>query len=94
MESCLLMQDPSLSLAFDYAEHDLYELVRHHREKARSRSMEPYAVKSLLWQLLKGLAYLHRHAVMHRDLKPSNVLVMGDGPEHGCVKIADFGLAR
>jgi cyclin-dependent kinase 8/11 len=23
--------DPSLSLAFDYAEHDLYEMVRHHR---------------------------------------------------------------
>ncbi|KAK9856142.1 hypothetical protein WJX84_012189 [Apatococcus fuscideae] len=90
----LCRTDPSLSLAFDYAEHDLYELVRHHREKARSRNMEPYAVKSLLWQLLKGLAYLHRHAVMHRDLKPSNVLVMGDGPEHGRVKIADFGLAR
>ena len=27
-------------------------------------------------------------------LQPSNVLVMGEGEEHGVVKIADFGLAR
>jgi serine/threonine protein kinase len=26
--------------------------------------------------------------------QPSNVLVMGDGPQAGKVKIADFGLAR
>ena len=31
---------------------------------------------------------------VRRDLKPSNILVMGDGEEHGRVKIADFGLAR
>ncbi len=27
-------------------------------------------------------------------LQPSNVLVMGEGPQAGQVKIADFGLAR
>jgi len=32
--------------------------------------------------------------VVHRDLKPSNILIMGKGPEHGRVKIADFGMAR
>jgi len=26
--------------------------------------------------------------------QPSNVLVMGEGPEAGVVKVADFGLAR
>jgi hypothetical protein len=25
--------DPSLSLAFDYAEHDLYEMIWHHRDR-------------------------------------------------------------
>ena len=29
-----------------------------------------------------------------RDLKPANILVMGDGPERGRVKIADMGFAR
>ena len=54
-------------------------------------------VKSLLWQILEGMNYLHKNWIIHRDLKPSNILVTGqDKPlsERGCVKIADFGLAR
>eukprot|EP00897_Mesotaenium_endlicherianum_P007238 jgi/Mesen1/6542/ME000334S05887 len=77
--------DMSLYLAFDYAEHDLYKLAC---------SMKEHTVKSLLWQLLNGLNYLHSNWIIHRDLKPSNILVMGDGEEQGMIKIGDFGLAR
>eukprot|EP00958_Prasinococcus_capsulatus_P017711 scaffold2017_cov387-Prasinococcus_capsulatus_cf.AAC.17 len=69
----------SLYLVFPYADHDLYEIIRHHREKLGGRPIEPYTVKSLLWQLLNGLSYLHRNWIFHRDLKPSNILVMGSG---------------
>ncbi|KAL3599197.1 hypothetical protein D5086_007115 [Populus alba] len=51
--------DMSLYLAFDYAEHDLYEIIRHHRDKGNNL-INQYTVKSLLWQLLNGLNYLHR----------------------------------
>lgn len=85
--------DMSLYLAFDYAEHDYYEIIRHHRERLQSPIKE-YTIKSLLWQLLNGLNYLHSNWIIHRDLKPSNILVMGEGEEQGVVKIADFGLAR
>jgi serine/threonine protein kinase len=51
-------------------------------------------VKSLLYQILAGIHYLHSNWILHRDLKPANILVMGDGIERGRVKIADMGFAR
>lgn len=56
--------------------------------------MSPGMVKSLMWQLLNGINYLHQNWVIHRDLKPCNVLVMGQGKDVGRVRIADLGLAR
>ena len=43
-----------------------------------------------LYQLLRGLKYIHSANVLHRDLKPNNLLVSEDCD----LKIADFGLAR
>ncbi len=62
------MQEPSLSLAFDYAEHDLYEMLRFHRERGMGPVLEAYTLKSLMWQLLDGLHYLHSNWIMHRCL--------------------------
>lgn len=84
---------------FDFAEYDLHDVVCHHAAAppggAPGGPPPPFLVKSVLWQLLKGVAYLHERFVMHRDLKPSNILLMGpDTPTPGRVLIADFGLAR
>eukprot|EP00921_Rhytidocystis_pertsovi_P013726 GHVQ01022299.1.p1 GENE.GHVQ01022299.1~~GHVQ01022299.1.p1 ORF type:complete len:1579 (+),score=350.90 GHVQ01022299.1:471-5207(+) len=47
-------------------------------------------VQYFVYQILRGLLYLHSGNVLHRDLKPSNVLV-----NLNCdLKICDFGLAR
>jgi mitogen-activated protein kinase 1/3 len=43
-----------------------------------------------MYQLLRGVLFLHSANIMHRDLKPSNILV-----KTNCdLKICDFGLAR
>jgi cyclin-dependent kinase 8/11 len=84
----------ALSLVFDYAEYDLNRVLRHHRDARKGAPIPLKMVKSIAWQITRGLAYLHGVRVAHRDLKPENILIMGDGLERGLIKIADFGLAR
>lgn len=47
-------------------------------------------VKVFLYQILRGLKYLHSARVLHRDIKPGNLLVNSNC----ALKICDFGLAR
>lgn len=47
-------------------------------------------IKVFLYQILRGVKYLHSAKIIHRDIKPGNLLVNSN-----CVlKICDFGLAR
>lgn len=43
-----------------------------------------------VYQVLRGLKYIHSAKVLHRDLKPSNLLVNSNCD----LAICDFGLAR
>jgi len=47
-------------------------------------------VQFLVYQILRGLKYVHSAGILHRDLKPSNIAVNEDCE----LKILDFGLAR
>ena len=47
-------------------------------------------VQYFLYQILRGMKYIHSANVLHRDLKPSNLLVNGNCD----LKICDLGLAR
>ncbi|CAH8628510.1 unnamed protein product [Schistosoma bovis] len=84
-------------LLFDFAEHDLWHIIKFHRTtKANKSTVQVYGnmVKSLMYQILNGIHYLHDNWILHRDLKPANILVMGEGPDRGRVKIGDLGFAR
>jgi len=43
-----------------------------------------------LYQILRGLKYIHTSGIIHRDLKPRNLLVNSNCD----LKICDFGFAR
>lgn len=75
----------SLFLVMSYCEQDLASLL----ENMQTPFSEAQ-VKCIVLQLLRGLEYLHHNFMLHRDLKVSNLLMT----DEGCVKIADFGLAR
>jgi cyclin-dependent kinase 8/11 len=55
-----------LNLVYNYAEHDLAEIIRYHRLKQVRISNR--MIKSIMFQLLKGLDFLHRNWIMHRDI--------------------------
>ncbi|KAG9255711.1 kinase-like domain-containing protein [Emericellopsis atlantica] len=87
-----LLEDKCIFMVFEYAEHDLLQIIHHHTTQPPGprRPIPATVVKSLLFQLLNGCHYLHTSWVLHRDLKPANIMVTSEGR----VKIGDVGLAR
>ncbi|XP_023588284.1 cyclin-dependent kinase 10 isoform X1 [Trichechus manatus latirostris] len=75
----------SIFLVMGYCEQDLASLLEN-----MPTPFSEAQVKCITLQVLRGLQYLHRNFVIHRDLKVSNLLMT----DKGCVKTADFGLAR
>lgn len=85
----IILEDKCIFMVFEYAEHDLLQIIQHHSQPQRT-PIPASAVKSMLFQLLNGLLYLHTNWVLHRDLKPANIMVTSNGE----VRIGDLGLAR
>ncbi|KAM0805682.1 meiotic mRNA stability protein kinase SSN3 [Usnea florida] len=85
----IILEDKCIYMVFEYAEHDLLQIIQHHSQPTR-HPIPASAVKSILFQLLNGLLYLHSNWVLHRDLKPANIMVTSKGE----VRIGDLGLAR
>ena len=47
----------------------------------------------LIYQLAKGLKYLHKYGIIHRDLKTDNIMLT-EASDKGNIKIMDFGLSK
>lgn len=68
----------------DLMDTDLHQII------ASPQALSNAHVQYFLYQLLRGVKYLHSASILHRDLKPSNLLINSDCE----LKICDFGLAR
>ncbi|NXI97632.1 MAK kinase, partial [Psophia crepitans] len=81
----VIRENDHLYFVFEYMKENLYQLM-----KDRNKLFPESVIRNMMYQILQGLAFIHKHGFFHRDMKPENLLCIG--PE--LVKIADFGLAR
>ena len=65
-------------------EADLHQIIR------SGQPLTDAHFQYFVYQICRGLKYIHSANVLHRDLKPGNLLVNADCE----LKICDFGLAR
>ena len=84
-EMIFIKETGTLNLIFEYMEKDLFILMKERTPKKLNENQ----IRSIIYQTLNGLSYMHKYGFFHRDLKPENLLVTGE-----IIKIADFGLAR
>lgn len=78
-------RENKLNIVFEFLERTVLEDI----ENSHS-GLSPALIRSYMYQLLKGLRYLHRAGIIHRDVKPENLLV----DKSGTLKLCDFGFAR
>ena len=71
-------------IVYELMDTDLHQIIR------SSQPLSDDHVQYFVYQLLRGLKYIHSAGVLHRDLKPSNLLLNSNCD----LKICDFGLAR
>jgi len=71
-------------IVYELMDTDLHQIIR------SSQPLSDDHCQYFVYQLLRGLKYIHSANVLHRDLKPSNLLLNANCD----LKICDFGLAR
>ena len=75
--------DKDLYLIFEFMEADLHNAIG-------QKILKDIHNRFIMYQIFKGIKYIHSAEIIHRDLKPSNILINSD-----ChLKLCDFGLAR
>jgi glycogen synthase kinase 3 beta len=81
--------DLYLNLVMEFLSDTLYRVIKNYVKL--KQPVPSVLVKCYLFQLARGLAYLHSTGVCHRDIKPQNLLI--DVNSH-VLKICDFGSAK
>lgn len=92
------VRDHVLCIIMDYCEGgDLWQYIAQRRRR-NSSIAEPQVVRWFT-QMCLALKHMHDKNVLHRDIKTQNVFLAkresrSEGSSLGCVKIADFGIAK
>jgi serine/threonine protein kinase len=82
----------TMHLVFDYVPGvDLIDWMQYfYQEKDRTETEIETAMRPVILQIIKALAFCHERGVAHRDIKPDNIRI---NPETKHVTLIDFGLS-
>jgi mitogen-activated protein kinase 1/3 len=72
-------------VCMDHMPHDLSKIIG-----SKAIVLNEQHIQFIVYQILRGLKYLHSAGVTHRDIRPRNILV----DDNFFVKIRNFGHAR
>ena len=85
--------DNEISLIMEYANQAMYLsdlIIDGHTPVENEQDLQIYA-----YDILNGLAYIHKNGIIHGDVKFENMLAhKEDDDSHPIIKICDFGLAQ
>mmetsp|Transcript_57856 Transcript_57856/g.163316 ORF Transcript_57856/g.163316 Transcript_57856/m.163316 type:complete len:374 (+) Transcript_57856:42-1163(+) len=82
-------QERKLNLVLEFLSDTLHRVLKHYNQQ--HKTMDQYYVKYYMYQLLRGLAFIHGRGIVHCDIKPQNLLLDGRSQT---LKLCDFGTAK
>lgn len=59
----------SLFLVLEHVQSDLKKILK------STMFLEDLHLKTIFYEILKGMKYMHEAKVIHRDIKPANILI-------------------
>ena len=72
----VIRENDELFFVFEYLDRNLYEMC-----KARDRPLPEASVRSVMFQIFQGLAFMHKHGFFHRCAGGAGM--RGWGPARG-----------
>ncbi len=66
----VIRENDELFFVFEFLEQNVYQMT-----KDRKKFLPDIRIRHIMFQIISGLAYMHKHGFFHRDMKPENLLV-------------------
>ncbi|CAD8103495.1 unnamed protein product [Paramecium sonneborni] len=76
------------NIVFEYMEDNLENRIQTFIKQGKTFC--ELTIKCYIYQILKGLQFIHKKGIAHRDLKPENILINNKD----VVKLCDFGSSK
>ena len=88
--SSIKLEDNIMILMLYCEGGDLFNYIE--RMRSKSNIIDNLDLQMIMWQLMKGIKFMHKKGVIHRDLKPENIFLREENSLKD-IRIGDFGLS-